>query len=166
MSLSNLKYTLDLHVGKLGEASVKHRSAVLMLSVLMLFISPSVKVTFGSASVAGLGISIDPPQTIFLGIFLFALLIYRLAAFWAAVLLESGTDSSRATRKAQLEFEPSLGEEQNRAHDMGALIQSESRKTVYKWSVRQILWEFVFPNILAAIALTKYLLEYFLDWFV
>ncbi len=160
MPLDNFKYKLHLHIGKLGDASLKHRSAILFLSVLMLLIDPNVKVTFGKASLAGLGISVDPPQTIYVGVFLLVLLVYRLVAFWASVLLESGTDSSRATRKAILEFDPAWEAEEHRPHDMDQLIKNESGGIVYKWGVRQILWEFVFPNILALCTLTVYSIGY------
>jgi len=126
----------------------------------MLLVDPSVKVTFGKASLAGLGISVDPPQTIYIGAFLLVLLVYRLIAFWASVLLESGTDSSRATRKALLEFDPSYEAEEHRPHDMEQLIKSESGEIIYKWSVRQILWEFLLPNLLAMFALVIYLVGY------
>ncbi len=159
MSL-NYKYKLHLHIGKLGEASLKHRSVILLLSILMLLVDPNVKVIFGKASVAGLGISVEPPQTIYVGFFLLALLIYRLVAFWASVLLESGTDSSRATRKALLEFDPAWEAEEHRPHDMEQHIKNESGEIIYKWSVRQVLWEFVFPNVLALAALTVYLIVY------
>jgi len=160
MYLDNLKYKLHLHIGKLGDVSLKHRSVILFLSVLMLLIDPNVKVTFGKASVAGLGISVDPPQTIYIGFFLLALLVYRLIAFWASVLLENGTDSNRARRKAALQFDPAWEAEQDNPHDLDQIIKNESGSIVYKWSVRQILWEFVLPNVLALATLIVYLTGY------
>lgn len=160
MQWNHVKYWMHLHIGKLGESSLKHRSAILLLSVLMLFIEPSVTITFGNASLAGLGISFNPPQTISIGLFLFALLIYRLTAFWVSVFLESGTDSKRATRKALLSFDPSYEAEENRPHNMEHVIKAESEDILYKWSVRQILWEFVTPNLLAIVSLSVYIIEY------
>lgn len=160
MPLEHLKYKLHLHIGKLSDYSLKHRSAILVLSVLMLLIDPNVKVTFDKASVAGLGISVDPAQTIYIGVFLLALLIYRLIAFWASVLLESGTDLNRATRKALIEFDPAWEAEERKPHDMDQLIKSESGEIVYKWSIRQILWEFLLPNALALVALAVYTTSY------
>ncbi|WP_444901337.1 hypothetical protein ACJJIG_17350 [Microbulbifer sp. SSSA007] len=158
----DLKYKLHLHIGKLGDVSLKHRSSVLLLSVLMFLVDPTMQVTLGKASVAGLGISVDPPQTIHIGIFLLILLLYRLVAFWVSVLLESGTDESRATRKALLDFDPAWEAEKyrHRPGDMEQLIKNESGAIVYKWSVRQILWEFVLPNVLALTALVKYVAGY------
>lgn len=160
MDFSDYFYKLHLNIGKLSESSLKHRSAILMLSVLMLFIEPNVAIIFGSASVAGLGISVNPPQEIPVGLFLLTLLLYRLIAFWALVLTESGTDSSRAERKALLEFDPSWEAEETRTHDLDQLIRQESGKTIYKWSIRQLVWEFVIPNLLAFIALVVYVVKY------
>ena len=158
--LSHYLYKLHLHIGKLGEHSLKHRSAILLLSVLLLFIHPNVEITFGSASLAGLGISVNPPQKLSIGLFLLILLLYRLIAFWASVLLESGTDQNRAKRKALLEFDPAWEAEEHRPSDMEQLIRRESNKKICKWSVRQIIWEFVIPNLLAFVALAVYIVKY------
>ena len=96
------------------------------------------------------------PQTIHVGIFLLILITYRLIAFWVSVLLESGTDSSRAARKALLDFDPASEAEDPRSYNQEQIIESESGEIIYKWSVRQILWEIVFPNVFASIALVVY----------
>ncbi|EJB8535479.1 TPA: hypothetical protein I7264_25880 [Vibrio parahaemolyticus] len=160
MTPNFIKYKLHLNIGKLNEVSMKHRSAILLISVLIYFVDPNVKITFGNASLAGLGISVEPAQTVYLGYFLLALLIYRLIAFWVSVLLESGTDRNRAIRKAQIDFEPAWEAEENRPHDMEQLIRQESEKITYKWNVRQILWEFVFPNIIALVAVITFFVQY------
>lgn len=133
----------------------------MLVSVFMLFVDPNVKITFGSASFAGLGISVNPPQTLPLGIFLLALLIYRLIAFWASVLIESGTDASRAKRKALLAYDPGWEVDEHRPDDMEQLIKEESGGIVYRWSVRQLIWDFLIPNLLAVIALCVYFIKYF-----
>ena len=162
MPIQYWKHKLHLHIGKLGEASLKHRSSILLLSVLIIFVEPNLKIIFGKASVAGLGISVDPPQTIHLGLFLLLLLIYKLITFWLSVFIEHGTDPTRAGRKALLDFEPSSETEEHRPHDMDKLIKRESDDIVYKWSVRQIVWEFIFPNLLAVAGIATYLIKYFL----
>jgi hypothetical protein len=162
MAFDYWRYKLHLNIGKLGEVSLKHRSVILFLSVLMLLVDPDLKITFGNASVAGLGISVDPPQAIFLGVFLLALLIYKLIVFWISVFIEHGTDPKRAGRKALLKFDPSYEAEEENHHDMGQIIRNEKGEIIYKWSVRQILWEFIFPNVLAFGGIVTYAIKYFL----
>ena len=146
---NNHKSWMYRHVGELGEVSLKHRSNILLLSVLMIFIDSNVKVILGKASLAGLGITIEPTQTIPVGLFLFALLIYRLVAFWASVTLESGTSKSIADTKAQYDIDPAYHAEERSPSDMDQAIRMESNATTYKWQVRRILWEFTVPNLLA-----------------
>ena len=165
MPVHRLKYFLYQHVGALNDAALKHRGAILLISALMLFIEPGAKATFGKVAVAGLGISIDPEQDIYIGVFLFVLLVYRLVAFWMSVLIESGTDQGRAERKALLEYDPSWFADEPAPHTTEQLIKDEAEHTVYKWNVRQILWEFMFPNFLAAVALTSYVVVYLSEWF-
>ena len=153
-------YKLHLNIGKLGESSLKHRGAILVLSVVILFVDPNVRITFGEASLAGLGISVEPPQSFPIGFFLFALLIYRLIAFWVSVLLESGTDSNRARRKALIDFDPGWEADEQRPGNMDDLIRHESGNIIYKWTVRQILWEFVIPNIIAFFAIIIFTIKY------
>lgn len=160
MGIIEIKNTLYLNIGKLSDASHKHRGAILMVAVIMLFIDPEVKVTFGSASLAGLGISVTPAQEISLGLLLFAILVYKLIAFWVSVLLESGTDSARAERKALMELDPGWDAEQHDPTDFSRLIRNHKQEIIYKWTVRQILWEFVFPNLVGVVALSHYLRVY------
>lgn len=160
MSPGHFLYRLHLHIGKLSEASLKHRSTILLLSILISLIDPSVTISFGSASLAGLGISVNPPQELSVGALLLALLIYRLIAFWVSVLLESGTDSKRVTRKALLDFEPAWEAEEYRPGDIGQLISQESEKVIHRWSVRQLIWELVIPNLIAIIALTVFITKF------
>lgn len=155
-------YKLHLHIGDLSDTSSKHRSAILLLSVLVMFVAPDVKLTFGTASLAGLGISVSPPQEIAIGHFLLALLTYRFIAFWVLVLLESGTDISRAERKALLAFDPAWGAEEEQSGDKEQLIRLESRDMVYKWKVRQIVWEIIVPNVIALSALAIYITRFIL----
>lgn len=157
----NLLHKLNLRIGKFSETSLKHRSAIFLFSVVMIFVDPLVSITFGSASLGGVGISVSPPQKISIGLLLLALLVYRLIAFWASVLLENGTDLSLARRRAALEFDPAWEAEQHESESMEQLISHESREDVYKWTLRQLVWQFVVPNILALVALTIFAAKYF-----
>ncbi len=164
--LNRFTYWMNLNIGKLGPTPIKHRSAIMILSVLMLFIDPGVEITFGSASLAGFGISVKPEQVIHIGYFLLALLIYRLIAFWASVLLENGTDSNRARRKALDMFDGTYSANEPQPHDMEYVLDSESEEILYKWNFRQALWEFVVPNLLAFIALVIYLIRYIANYWL
>jgi len=159
---SYFKSWIYRHIEGLGEVSLKHRSNILMLSVLMLFIDPDVKLILGKASLAGLGITIEPTQTIPIGLFLFILLIYRLSAFWASVLLESGINEIKADGKARYEIDPAYHAEERKASDMDQAVRMESYDITYKWKVRQILWEFILPNLLALIGLAKYIYSFYI----
>lgn len=151
------KYKLPIHIGKIGDSAHKHRTAVLFLSVLAIFIEPHVTVSFGTASLAGLGISVTPPQEIPVGILLFCLLIYRLTSFWVIVLIDSGTDFERAERKAYLELDPGCEAEEHSPSTMEELIRREARGKVLNWTVWQLTWEFLFPNVVAAAALATFI---------
>ena len=157
----HLLHKLHLRIGKFSEASLKHRSGILLLSVVMIFVDPRVSITFGSASLGGLGISVSPPQEVSIGLLLLALLVYRLIAFWASVLLENGTDLSLAERRALLEFDPSWEAEEHEPGNMEQLIRNESRGEVYKWTLWQLVWQFLVPNFLALVALTVFAAKYF-----
>lgn len=160
--LSYYMYKLNLYIGKLSDASSKHKSAILFLSVLVMFVGPDVKLTFGSASLAGLGISVSPPQELAIGHFLLALLTYRFIAFWVLVLLDGGTDISRAERKALLAFDPAWGAEEEQPGDKEQLIRRESGDIIYKWKVRQIAWEILFPTVIALLAFVTYITKFIL----
>ena len=149
-------FKLNLHIGKLGDSSLRHRSAILVLSVLLILVGPEIKITFGSASLAGLGISVSPPQELSVGLFLLAILTYRLIAFWASVLIESGTDLARAERKALLVFDSGWEAEEHKPSDMDQLIRQESHGMVYRWTKWQLVWEILLPNLIAATALAVY----------
>src|SRR5690606_38989748 len=128
----------------------------------MIFVGPGVSVTFGNASFGGLGISVSPPQEISIGWLILALLVYRLIAFWASVLLENGTDLKLAERRALLEFDPSWEAEEHQPGNMEQFIREESQGDVYIWTMRKLVWEFVIPNFVALIALTVFAVKYFL----
>ncbi|WP_339807326.1 hypothetical protein [uncultured Marinobacter sp.] len=103
----------------------------------------------------------SPPQEVSIGLLLLALLVYRLIAFWASVLLENGTDLSLAERRALLEFDPSWEAEEHEPGNMEQLIRNESRGEVYKWTLWQLVWQFLVPNFLALVALTVFAAKYF-----
>lgn len=149
------------NVGKLTDASLKYRGSILLLSVLVIFIDPDVKITFGSASLAGLGISISPPQEFSIGLFLVALLAYRWIAFLATALFESGTDIERTEKNVLLKFEPAWEAEERNPGDMDQLVRMESDRSVYKWEKYQLIWEFLLPNAIAVIAFSVYAIKFF-----
>lgn len=152
-----LRYWLYRHIGELSDVSLKHRSAVILLSVLLLFLDHDVAITFGSASLAGLGISVTPPQTIPVGTFLLLLLIYRFFAFVASISIESGVNPDLAGKKARYQFDPAYDAEERSSHDMDQIVRYDSNEITYKWRGRQILWEVIFPCFLAAMSIGLFL---------
>lgn len=147
------------NVGELDQASSKHRTIILFISAIMLFTDPSVSVTLGSASLAGLGISVEPPQSIPVGVLLLALLTYRLVALWASIILDSGTDKLKAQYKARIRH--GSPEDYNpEPNTIDELITEIAENTVYTWQIRKILWELAPPNIAALTCIVKYSLYY------
>jgi len=148
------------YIGPLSESALKHRNHILLISVLMVLISPEVKVTFGKVNALGLGISLDPPQTIHIGILLFSLLLYRTIAFWVTALISNGKNEKNARRKAALKVDPSeLIPPAPR--DMVDVIHEKSESIIYNWKFIGFIWEFIVPNLLAMYALTSYTYHYF-----
>lgn len=147
------------NIGVLDDASLKHCSAILFISAIMLFTDPGVSLTLGSASLAGLGISVEPPQSIPVGLLLLALLMYRLVALWAYIILGSGTDENKVRYKTQISygtshdniFEPNTIDE---------LISQDTQNTIYKWSIRKVLWELLPPNLAALASIIKFVLHH------
>lgn len=150
-----------IYIGPLSDVSLKHRNSVLFISILMMLISPDVTITFGSASIAGLGIKIEPPQTIHIGSVLFLLLLYRLIAFWATTLISHGTNEKIAYKKAAINIDASYLAPQQQA-TITDVINEESDSIKYKWETHRIIWEFIVPNALALAALAKYFYYYVL----
>lgn len=157
---SRAKYWLYRNIGELDERALKNRSAILFLSFLLFFLDPGVEVVFGQASFGGLGITVNPPQTLPVGLLLFLLLAYRLAVFWVSVLISSGCNKDRARYKAQYDFDPSFEAEEPRMHDKDYIIQSQSEEHLYIWTVRKLIWQFIFPNIVALVCIVYYLTEF------
>lgn len=160
----SLVHRIYINIGELSESALKHRSSILMISVIMLVIEPHATLTLGKASLAGLGISVEPPQSVPVGLFLYVLLMYRLIAFWAAVLLDSGTDDKVAREKAIHECDPGYYDDEENPHDMRELIRRKSSEIVYKWKLRKMLWEIFIPNILGATSLIYYSYIYIKQW--
>ena len=152
---------IELHIGKLSEKALKHRSAILLLSVLIFVVDPKVKITFSKASAAGLGISVDPPQTFYIGFFLFFLLFYRLVAIWVVVFLERGTDEKVARRKAINEIEPWHDGEKPDPQNNEQLIEIRSGSILREWDKKQLLWELLLPSLIAIFALITFLVKHY-----
>lgn len=143
------------YIGHLNDLSLKHRNHILIISILMMVISPEVKITFGKASVIGLGINIDPPQTIYIGLVLLVILIYRVIAFWITALITQGTNKQSAYNKAALKIDE-MHILPGPATNIGDVINEEANSIKYKWELRRLTWEFIIPNLLALIALLRY----------
>ncbi|BBB31184.1 hypothetical protein [Neptunomonas japonica] len=154
---NDFQYWMHLHIGKLGEVSLKHRSAILLISVLMFLIDPNAEITFGDASFVGFGISVTPPQTVSIGLFLFWLLLYKLTAFWVSVLLENGTDTKRALDKALHKKDPAYLIGEHNPEDENAIIKDDADLIVTRWARKRFLWEFALPNLIAFFIIVRYL---------
>ena len=153
---NNLIFRPHLYIGKLNESSLKHRGAIIVLSALLIFIDRDVTVTLGSGSLAGLGISVSPPQHLPIGFFLVLLLVYRLITFWVTGLIDEGTNPERAEMRS---IDAIIGYQtvdtldlKNREHAVNAL--TAARLDI--WSFFRTLWEFVLPSIIGVSALIAY----------
>ncbi|HSB96542.1 MAG TPA: hypothetical protein VLC91_08845 [Spongiibacteraceae bacterium] len=155
-----IKNWLDLNIGELSDDSQTHGKAVMFISVLMMFVEPTVKVTLGQASLAGLGISVSPPITIPVGILLLALLTYRYISFWITTILDNGTNHKKSERKAAYKHNPYYGDE-HPPQNMEQLVNEKAYEITFKWRIRKIIWAFFLPNIFALIALLRYGFTYF-----
>ena len=150
------RHWVDRNIGQFEEVSLKHRSAVILLSVLVFFVEPDVKLEFGSAAFAGLGVSVDPPQTIPVGLVLLSLLIYRFVAFWFTIFLMSGTDENIAIGKALYEDDPAWNASGATMSDYPEMIKDDAEKIVYKWRFRKFIWEVMLPSVAALVVIFKY----------
>lgn len=59
---SSFRCWTSRHIGTLGEESLKHRKAIIFISVVTLLIDPTVTLSIGKTSIQGTGISVDPPR--------------------------------------------------------------------------------------------------------
>ena len=157
--LNNIQDWGYTHIGPLSEVSLKHRNYVLLISILLVLISPEVKITFGTASIAGMGIEIDPAQTIYIGVVLLFILLYRISAFWATALITHGSNEKSARRKAALKIDADSLVPPPPQH-ISDVVKEKAEAINYKWSFIRLIWEFFLPNILALAALSKYTYYY------
>ncbi len=141
------------YIGKLGEVSLKHRSHTLVLSVIVMLVDPNINITFASASIAGLGISVEPKQTFDVGLILSCLLLYRLIALWASALLASGTSYDAAKDRAYDELDPARHADEPGVGDIDQEASKMSRKSIHTWNKFQVFWELTLPTVLAIVAL-------------
>lgn len=147
----------SLTIGKLDETSLKHRSAVLVLSAMVFFVSPEAKLTFGNASLAGLGISVTPPQVLPVGWFLVALLLYRLIAFWMSILIGEKTDLGRAKWRALRCFAPEYTNDEDEPGNPEAMAIFHAKYGVSQWSRIRALWEIAIPSVMGVLAFLFFL---------
>lgn len=157
------RHWVDRNIAQLEEAALKHRSAVILLSVMLLFIEPDVKLAFGSAALAGFGVSVNPPQTISISLVLIFLLIYRFLAFWVTILLASGTDKNIATGKALYQYDPAYDMSATPMSSMEEVIKDETETILYKWKFWKFVWEVLLPTTVALVAILVYTITYFLN---
>lgn len=146
-------------ISGIGEVARKHRAAILFISACLIFFDPNVTLTLGRASVAGLGMSIDPVQVISIGLVLFAALVYRLIAFWIFILTESGVDFDKAKRRAKNEIDPDIPDESY--GDLQHVINRVASDSVYNWKFIQIIWETLLPTAIALFAIFYFCNAYF-----
>jgi len=144
------------HIGPVSEIARKHRRAVMLVSICMLSLEPTTSITLGNVSMSGLGVTVQPPQTIPLSFVLFIALAYFLLAFWVGVLTESGTDRARAERHAWYEHDPAFDADNPHNDDLEQVIKRGAGAIVYKWNFRRIVWEVFLPTILAVVALVRF----------
>jgi len=157
---TDLRNWLYRHISILDTTSQKQRVAILFLSAMTFIIEPHAKLTLGKASLAGLGVSLEPSQTIQVGLVLLALLCYRLISFWMTVTLNSGVDSDISNEKAQFIFNPAYGDDGGPYHENDQLAINKSRSLVYSWTVRKIIWEVVVTSLIGTASAVYYLIIY------
>ena len=160
--LVNFTYWLISNTTELGDITKKHKNYMMLFGIFLLVLDANVKVTLGSASFAGLGIGIAPPQTFPIGLALFILLLYRTVAFWVSILLDVGTNMEKAIHIATMEFDPGIYAEEQTFDNTDQLIKSEANKIITKWTFLKVAWEIFVPNIVAISALLHFLIEYFM----
>lgn len=124
-------------------------------SVLMLFLDPRVSITVGSLSAGGVGIVVEPSQNVSVAFALFLALGYLTLAFWFSVLIESGTDESRAHSIAAFKFDPSFGD-YDKPRDVDELVSHEARNRIDNWNAFRVGWDVLLPSALAIIALSRF----------
>lgn len=149
---------VDLKIGDPSEKSIGIGKTVMFFSVLMLVINPSVKVTFGQASLAGLGISVTPPVTIPVGALLLLLLTYRLVSFWVNLIIDNGTDIKKARGRV---YESFTHDHERKPQDMNEVMDQEADYITFKWRFRKIVWVVFVPCFLSLAAYAKYFVLYF-----
>ena len=148
------------HIGELNETSLKHRSHILLLSVLLLFVSSDIVLILGKASLAGLGISVDPPQTIPVGLFLFVILVYRVIAFWTSALINNGLNIEKIEHELRLDYDP-IYEAEPKPRDPGELARVMGAAIRFKWERVKVLWEFYLPNLFAFVSIANFVFDYY-----
>lgn len=155
-----ISHWLYYNIGELSESSLKYKSSILLISVIIIFTSPDASLTFGSASFVGLGISVTPPQTIPIGPFLLALLAYRFISFWIEVIIDNGLDEKRTARKIEDKFTSSHYESNyfdDSPDSEEEYIEQQINNKIHSWKINKIIWNIAPPNIAAIACITKYL---------
>ncbi|EHU0329855.1 hypothetical protein KY023_004424, partial [Vibrio vulnificus] len=143
---------ISSYLGELNEVSAKHRSNILVLSVIVFLVDPNVVISFGNASLAGLGITIVPKQDINIGYILLGLLVYRFIAFWFSILSTSGRNFSAAESRALSELQPDYLTEQPGTGNLDQEVARYARKSVRRWKNYSFVWDIYLPSALAVIA--------------
>jgi len=148
---------LNLKEG-INDISRKHRAAILFISLCIFFVEPNVKLTLGKASLAGLGMSIEPVQVIPVGLVLLFALIYRLIAFWVIILTDIGTDINRAKSSARNNIDPPIPEKPD--DQIEDQINETAYNSVFKWRYRRSLWEIILPTIIGLSAILSFTISF------
>jgi len=151
-------YQIADSIGGISDVSRKHRAAILFISACVFFIESNVKITIGKASLAGLGVSIEPVQVVPIGPILIVLLAYRTIAFWIIILTEHGVNFQKAKKRAQNSLDPDTDAPRDTVQTEISVIASLS---VYRWRLVQVLWEVLLPTALALTAIIMFYHAYF-----
>lgn len=151
--MKQLKWTVEYclawtqrHAGLISEVAAKHRAAVLIWSVIATLVDHNTKVTLGSASLAGLGITVEPPQTLPVGLLVALMLVYRIIALWFTALSDTGTDSKKASYIACHKHDPDSLTPGGPAYSPSEVAAEETENIMYSWSLRRVIWELIFPT--------------------
>ena len=155
--LETLRDWAETHIADVSEKTEKTRKLVMFLGVAAIFISPDVVVTFGSASVAGLGISVSPVQKLPIAVVILAVLVFKIISLWVTIAIESGRDESTARRKAFSIIKPMLMEGEQNPDDIEHFVRSKAHEMTRKWTLRKLLWEVVMPSLVGIVGVTVFL---------
>lgn len=155
----NVLQWLERHAGPISEVSRRHRSAILFWSAIAIFVDHGTTVTFGQASLAGLGITVSPPQTLPIGMLITLMLLYRLAALWFTAFSDAGSDTNKAHYNASFKYDPDSLTPAGPAFRPDEVADEAAENRMYLWSVWRTAWDLVLPTVLGVIVVARNFLQ-------